>query len=68
MNYTIRPETNADYDSIDSLNSRAFGRDNEGKLVAMLRANSALFIPDLSLVALEGNKVVGHILLTCIHI
>lgn len=58
---TIRPERPADHQAISQVHQLAFGHPNEGLLVEALR-QSAAFIPELSLVALEGTRVVGHIL------
>jgi predicted N-acetyltransferase YhbS len=61
MNLTIRSESQSDYHSITLVNDLAFGQQNEGLLVEKLRKNQD-FIKELSLVALFGGEVVGHIL------
>lgn len=67
MPIVIRPERPDDDAAIDQVNRLAFGRENEGRLVAALRqANS--FDPALSLVAVHADKVVGHIMFSTIHI
>jgi len=58
---TIRPETAEDYAAIREVNLLAFGQEIEPRLVEALR-ESPDFIPELSLVAIEGGQVVGHIL------
>jgi putative acetyltransferase len=54
----IRPETSADVAAIRHINIQAFGRDKEAVLVDKLRERGVL---TLSLVAVQGNEVVGHI-------
>src|SRR3990172_1908828 len=61
MNITIRHEAKSDYDAITYVNDMAFGRANESELIKKLRATK-LFIPELSLIAEVGGKLVGHIL------
>jgi putative acetyltransferase len=63
----IRAEITADWPAIYDVNARAFGRDNEARLVEALRASDA-FIAELSLVAVDNGRVVGHILFSPIHI
>jgi len=63
----VRPATTADYTAIHALNALAFGRENEATLVERLRT-SAAFVPGLSLVADDAGRVIGHLLLTAIHI
>jgi putative acetyltransferase len=67
MNIEIRPEKPDDYPAIKRVNDLAFGQPNEGLLVEELRRNPR-FIPELSLVALYDDEVVGHILFLPIRI
>jgi putative acetyltransferase len=60
---TIRPESLADHEAVYTINREAFGAEGEARLVEALRRSPA-FIPELSLVAFEGSKAVGHILFT----
>ncbi|QBQ41167.1 N-acetyltransferase [Sphingobacterium psychroaquaticum] len=60
----IRPESPNDVLAIQTVNTAAFGQPNEAQLVNKLRENATHFIPELSLVALMNNEIVGHILLT----
>lgn len=57
----IRPETSKDYAEVHEVNKLAFGQENEARLVENIR-QSANFNPELSLVAIKDDKVVGHIL------
>jgi putative acetyltransferase len=65
--YDIRAEGEADRDAIRRVNARAFGRANEAQLVDALRASTS-FVPELSLVAVDDARVLGHILFSRIHI
>src|SRR5215210_5787332 len=67
MKIEIRQERNTDHVEVYEINQNAFGQDTEAKLVELLRHSEA-FIPELSLVALLNNKIVGHILFTKIKI
>ena len=58
---TIRAEKNGDYAAVYEVHSLAFSRPNEAKLVETVR-ESVNFIPQLSLVAVKVDKVVGHLL------
>ncbi len=64
----LRKETYADFADIFEVNKMAFGQEDEAKLVSALRNNAAVFVPELSIVATENNKIVGHILFTKIII
>ena len=68
----IRQENKNDYEEIYNVVKTAFetaehSDGNEQDLVVALR-NSDNFIPELSLVAIKDNKIVGHILFTKIKI
>jgi putative acetyltransferase len=63
----VRAETAKDYDSVFRVNELAFGRDNEARLVEVVR-KTEFFIPGLSLVAVKGVEVIGHILISMIHV
>jgi putative acetyltransferase len=62
---SIREEEPADVDAIQSVNEAAFGRPDEARLVARLRAQGGVL---LSLVAVVNGRVVGHILFTPVSI
>jgi putative acetyltransferase len=59
--FLIRREQPQDIPEIRQVNIRAFGRRQEASIVDKLRKNCNSI---LSLVALNGGKVVGHILLS----
>ena len=65
----IRPEIRTDERAIDEIHATAFpdGGTSEVQMVHDLRAHEDAFIPELSLVAVEGGTVVGHVLLTVVH-
>ncbi len=63
----LRPEQPDDHAAIAEVHRSAFGQENEARLVAALR-DAEGFDPQLSLVALRGDAVVGHILFSPIHI
>lgn len=64
---TIRPEQPTEQDTVRELVGRAFGRELEMCLLDRLR-NSPGYLPELSLVAVERGRVVGHVLLTRIPV
>lgn len=68
MQINIRQERKEDFREVFELNAIAFEQDGEAKLVDALRKNESVFIPQLSLVATEAEKVVGHILFTKIKV
>lgn len=61
----IRPQQPADDAAVFMVNERAFGRPDEARLVEKLR-QAPDAIPELSLVAVVGGQVVGHILFSLV--
>jgi putative acetyltransferase len=61
MDVEIRSETEDDFNAITLINDLAFGGTGESELITNLR-NTNDFIPDLSLVALVDDRILGHIL------
>jgi putative acetyltransferase len=59
----IRPERPEDHAAIARVVEAAFGSPAEARLVEAIRA-SPYYLPDLSLVALQGNDVVGHVMVS----
>ncbi len=59
--FFIRPERSEDTDAIFEVNSQAFGQDGEARLVHALRDDGD-FLQELSLVAVSGERIIGHIL------
>jgi putative acetyltransferase len=64
----IRPERPQDEARIDDVHRRAFTNDGveEIRMVHDIRAGEG-FVPELSLVAVEGGDVIGHILVSVVH-
>jgi putative acetyltransferase len=54
----IREEKQNDCDAVQTLNDQAFGQPQEGRIVAKLRKACP---ESLSLVAISGGEIVGHI-------
>ena len=61
----IRPETTEDVDSIRHVNEQAFGQKEEADIVDKLRNRGMV---TLSLVAVQGDRIVGHILFSPVMI
>ena len=63
----VRAESTKDKAAISRVHGLAFGRPTEANIVEAMRL-SPHFIPALSLVAVDGAEIVGHILLSRITI
>jgi len=63
----IRREKKEDFNSIYEVNKQAFKQKDESELIQRIRAGNN-FIPELSLVAEENGKIIGHILFSKIKI
>jgi putative acetyltransferase len=59
----VREVTVADHAAAHAVVRAAFGRDTEADLVTALRADPA-HRPALELVAVDGDEIVGHVMLT----
>lgn len=59
----IRRETPEDHRTVHAVHVEAFGRDLEAGLLERLRGDEG-WIPELSLVAVDGDRVVGHVVCT----
>lgn len=57
----IRPETAADYAAVADVTAAAFGKQDEARLVAAIRTSEE-FVPELTLVAEENGRIVGHVM------
>jgi putative acetyltransferase len=62
---TVRAETAEDYSQVRRVNELAFGRPNEALLVDALRESAH---PQVSLVALKEEEIVGHIFFSPVSI
>jgi putative acetyltransferase len=59
----VRREHPRDHDAVRALHEAAFGRPVEARLLDELREDAG-FLPHLSLVAVDGGDVVGHVIAT----
>ena len=59
----IQPQSRSQSNAIRRLHEQAFGGPGEARLVDLIR-QSADYIPQLSLVALQDKELVGHLLLS----
>jgi putative acetyltransferase len=61
--HTIRRERPDDADAVRAVNTAAFGRPDEARLVDRLRERVS---PYLGLVATAGDEIIGHVLFTAL--
>lgn len=59
----LRTETEHDVDAIDDVVDRAFASTAESRLVHAIRASEG-YIPELTIVAIAGDRVVGHVMVS----
>jgi putative acetyltransferase len=57
----IRRETEADYPAVAEVTAAAFGQQDEALLVEAIRASDE-YVPELTLVAEEAERIVGHVM------
>jgi putative acetyltransferase len=57
----LRLETAADHEAVGEVTAAAFGQQDEARLVEAIRA-SAEYVPQLTLVAEEDGRIVGHVM------
>ena len=67
MEIEIRKELPQDYQEVHAVHKEAFGQEDEAFLVERIR-ESANHQTELSLVAIEDSRIVGHILFSIISI
>ena len=68
MSLITRCETPADIAAIREVNLQAFGKTYEPDIVEAIRSDPAAWLPHLSLVAVDDDGVIGHILFSRVHI
>ncbi|MGB9176589.1 MAG: N-acetyltransferase [Methanoregula sp.] len=61
VSFFIRAERPEDIDAIFEVNYQAFAQDGEARLVSALRHDGD-YLQELSLVAVSGDRIIGHIL------
>jgi putative acetyltransferase len=59
----VRAEREADHAAIAAVTAAAFGKEDEARLVEAIRASDG-YVPELSLVAEEKGRIVGHVMLS----
>jgi putative acetyltransferase len=57
----IRAEAPGDYPGVAAVNVAAFNEENEAQLIGLIR-QSELYVPELALVAILEERVVGHVM------
>jgi putative acetyltransferase len=68
LSLITRCETPADTAAIREVNLLAFGKTYEPDLVEAIRGDPDAWLPHLSLVAVDNDGIIGHILFSRVHI
>lgn len=63
----IRRESPPDYDGISRIVTAAFGRAAEARVVERIRASDH-YLPELSLVAVDDERLVGHVMISYVTV
>lgn len=63
----IRPETEGDFAGVAAVNVAAFDEENEAELIDLIR-QTALYVPELALIAVDEERVVGHVMFSFVTI
>jgi len=63
--YTIRPEQPSDHAAVYALQAAAFEHEAEADLVDALRREAS---PQISLVAVDADTIVGHVFISPVHV
>jgi len=63
----VRPETDHDHAAIAEITEAAFGRPVEARMIEDVRVSEG-YVPELSLVAEDGDEVVGHVMLSYVSL
>ena len=63
----IRAELESDHAEVFTVNQLAFDQDDESRIIEKIR-ESPHFVPELSLVAINNNELIGHILFSRLQI
>lgn len=63
VGFAVRPERAQDFEQIDRVLRNAFGSEEEAALARAIRAGDG-YVPELALVATEGDWVVGQVMIS----
>jgi hypothetical protein len=63
----IRAERPADWEAIGVVTRAAFGKEREARMVEAIRSSDG-FVPELSLVAEDQGRILGHLMLSYVEL